>query len=420
MNAATIIDEVKARKLLDSRGDLTIEVEVTLTGGVGRASAPMGASRGVWEVKPYPKGGVDEAIEKVERLISPELVGLDARDQRLVDAILHEVDGTEDFSNIGGNTAYAVSLAVADAASRAMGIPLFQHISGVIVNRLPYPLGNVIGGGKHVKGKGPDVQEFLVLPIGAENIVDAVLVNILVHRKVAEVLKRKDNHFSGGKGDEGAWATTLNSKKALKVLYDVCEEISSETEVECKPGLDIAASTMWNSEKQRYVYAREKIERDIDEQFDFITSLIEEYDLIYVEDAFHEEDFESFAKLTKKFADRLICGDDLFTTNSNRLKYGIEKNACNTIIVKPNQVGTLTDTWETVKLALKSNYIPVASHRSGESVNAHLAHIAVAFQCPIIKCGVVGGERISKLNELIRIEEYLGDEAEMAEIKVKG
>jgi len=258
-----------------------------------------------------------------------------------------------------------------------------------------------------------------VLPIGAESIADATLLNVLVHKKVAEILKREDSYFSGGKGDEGAWATTLNNEKALKVLYDACEEISSETEIECRPGLDVAASTMWNSEKQKYVYTREGVERDADEQFDFISSLIEEYNLIYVEDAFHEENFESFAKLTRKFADRLICGDDLFTTNLSRLKRGIENNACNTIIVKPNQVGTLTDTWETVKLALKNNYTPVASHRSGESVDTHLAHLAVAFQCPIIKCGVVGGERISKLNELIRIEEFLGDEAEMAELKIK-
>ncbi|MEM2167199.1 MAG: enolase C-terminal domain-like protein, partial [Candidatus Bathyarchaeia archaeon] len=382
------------------------------------ASAPSGASKGKAEAIAYPPGGVDEAIRKVEELIAPELIGMNADDQEEIDNLLREVDGTKNFANIGGNTAYAVSLAAADAAANSYNMPLFQYLGGYFACQLPYPLGNVLGGGRHALGKAPDIQEFLVLPVGAPNFMAAAEANVRVHRKVRDILAKVDPYFTGGKGDEGAWAPTLTNEKALEVVVRACEEVSSEVGFECRVGLDVASSSLWDPEKQRYIYVNEGVERDSGEQLEYILSLISKYRLIYVEDPFHEEDFESFRELTSKVRGCLICGDDLFVTSEERLKVGIEKGAGNAIIIKVNQVGTLTDTWRTIRLAKENNYVPIVSHRSGETTSFHIAHIAVGLGCPIIKTGVVGGERIAKINELIYIEEILGEKAKMARLKI--
>jgi len=413
---STVIKEVHARKIFNIRGEETIEIDVKTKKGFGRASAPSGASRGKGEVVPYPEGGVDQAIKRVKELVEPQLTGIDAQEQEKVDLLLHQIDGTQDFRKIGGNTTYAVSLATAEASAVSMSRPLFAQLGGPLTSELPHPLGNVIGGGKHARGKSPDIQEFLVLPVKANNFLDAAKANVLIHQKVGSYLLKKDKTFTGGRGDEGAWAPNLKNEDALEIVTKSCEEVSQETGIECKVGLDIAASSLWNPKKDCYIYPRDKVEKDSGEQFEFVWNLVQKYKLSYVEDPFHEEDFESFGELTKKVKKCLICGDDLFVTNKERLAYGIEKEVANAIIIKGNQVGTLTDAWETTILGQKAGYVPVISHRSGETTEAHIAHLAVAFCCPIIKAGVIEGARIAIINELIRIERMIGERAKMATV----
>ncbi|MCW4020498.1 MAG: phosphopyruvate hydratase, partial [Candidatus Bathyarchaeota archaeon] len=282
----------------------------------------------------------------------------------------------------------------------------------------PYPLGNVVGGGKHALGKATDIQEFLVLPVGAQSFSAAVEANASIHKKLKVLLKEADLTFTGGKGDEGAWAPNVSNDEALKAVSRSCTEVSEELGFECRAGLDIAASSLWDLKKKRYFYTRDGLARDTGEQIEYVLSLIEKYRLVYVEDPLHEDDFEGFKELTSKSRGCLICGDDLFVTNVKRLRHGIKKGAGNSIIIKMNQVGTLTDTWEATRLAQENGYVPVVSHRSGETAASHIAHLAVAFNAPVIKTGVVGGERIAKINELIRIEEVLGDRARTAKLKM--
>jgi len=411
---SSIIEEVMARKLFNSRGQETIEVDIITTDGFGSAAAPAGASKGRAEVFSYPAGGVDVAIQKLEELVVPELIGMDAEEQNEIDALLHEIDGTDNFSNIGGNTVFAISVANAEAAATSYDLPLFQHLSGYLANELPYPLGNVLGGGKHALGKTTDIQEYLVIPLNASCFAEAAKANIMVHNKIGALLRKADPNFTGGRGDEGAWAPNIKNEEALKIVVKACEDVSAELGIECRAGLDVAASSFWNPKEDVYVYAMEGKKRDAGEQLEFMLHLIEEYNLAYVEDPFDEDDYESFAELTKKVNNCLICGDDLFVTNRERLANGIEMCAGNSIIIKTNQVGTLTDAWETTRLAKRAGYVPVMSHRSGETTDTHLAHLAVGFSCPVIKTGVLHGERVAKINELIRIEENLGNRAQMS------
>jgi len=416
MNEFIKIKDVKARKVLDSRGNPTIEVEVLTENACGIASAPSGASKGKWEVISYPPEGIDKAIKEVKEYILPKIKGLNVCDQESIDRILHEVDGTENFSRIGGNTAYAISMAVALAAANSKGLPLFKYLGGVFASQIPLPLGNVIGGGMHAKGNKTDIQEFLILPTKVNSFIQAAQANVKVHSTVQKILEA-NGYIVGGKGDEGAWVCGLETEKALEALSKAVDSVSNEMNVEIRIGLDMAASTLWNPEKETYVYEKDKKKLNKGEQIDFVIELIEKYKLIYVEDPLHEEDFEGFSELTSKVKGTLICGDDLFTTNVKRLSIGIEKRAANAIIIKPNQVGTITDAFNTVKLAKSAKYLPVASHRSGDVCEPLLAHLAIAFECPIIKTGIVGGERLSKINELIRIEEFLSDKAKIAQIK---
>jgi len=415
---STVIEDIIARKVFDSRGDETIEVDVVTTSSFGRASAPAGKSRGKAEVVSYPQGGVDQAIKKVEEVIAPELIGLNVDFQEEIDKTLHEIDGTRNFKILGGNTAFSISLASVEAAANSYGLLLFHYLGGYIAHELPYPLGNVISGGKHGKGKIPDIQEFLVLPYGAESFLEAADANAKIHRRIGDMLKKKDRLFGGGRSDEGAWIANIGNLDALEVLAEACEEVGNELGFECGLGVDVAASSMWNARKKTYVYQREGKKRDSGEQLEFIRKLVKKYHLVYVEDPFHEEDYRSSAELTKKVKNCLICGDDLFVTNTERLSRGIKLHAANAIIIKVNQVGTLTDAWETIELAKGAECAPVMSHRSGSTCDWHIAHLAVAFRCPIIKTGVVEGARIAKLNELIRIEEFLGDRAKMAELQM--
>jgi enolase len=413
---SSIIEEVLARKLYNSRGQETIEVDIITTDGFGSAAAPAGASKGKAEVVSYPEGGVDAAIQKLEELVVPELIGMDSEEQNEIDALLHEIDGTDNLSNIGGNTVFAISVANAEAAATSYELPLFQHLSGYLANELPYPLGNVLGGGKHALGKTTDIQEYLVIPFNASCFAEAAKANIRVHNKIGALLRKADPNFTGGRGDEGAWAPNIKNEEALRIVSKACEDVSAELGIKCRPCLDVAASSFWNPKEGVYVYSMEGKKRDAGEQLEFMLHLIEEYNLAYVEDPFDEDDYESFAELTRKVKNCLICGDDLFVTNRERVAKGIEMCAGNSLIVKTNQVGTLTDAWETTRLAKRAGYVPVMSHRSGETTDTHLAHLAVGFSCPVIKTGVLHGERVAKINELIRIEENLGNRAQMSNI----
>jgi len=414
---STVIEDIIARKVLTNKGEETIEVDVITTSGFGRISAPEGRSREKAEAVCFPQGGVEQAIAKVEELVAPEIVGLNAECQEEIDRTLHMVDGSDDFRVIGGNTAFAISLASAEAAANSSGRLLFQYLGGHVAHELPYPLGNTMSGGLHTSGSSPDIQEFLVLPYGSASFLEAAIANVQVHKKIGEVLGRKDRLFGGGKSDEGAWVASIGDLQALEILVGVSEEVGNELGIECRAGLDVAASSLWNSKSETYYYRKGKQNRSPGEQLDFILGLIKKYNLIYVEDPFHEEDFESFAELTRKVKDCLITGDDLFVTSSERLSRGIKMRAANATIIKVNQIGTLSDALRTIEMAKRNGYIPVVSHRSGDTCDWHIAHLAVAFKCPIVKTGVVEAARVAKINELIRIEEFLGDRAGMTDLE---
>jgi len=257
------------------------------------------------------------------------------------------------------------------------------------------------------------------LPFGAESFLEAQTANTQIHKKIGDLLKKKSTTFNGGKSDEGAWIANIDTTDAFEVIAKACEEVGNELDFECGFGIDVAASSFWKPKEEKYIYESEGKKRDTAEQLEFMLELIEKYHLAYVEDPFNEDDFDSFAELTRKAKNCMICGDDLFTTNSERLNNGIKINAGNAIIIKVNQIGTLTDATETIETAQRHGYDPVVSHRSGDTCDWHIAHLAVAYRCPVIKTGVVEGARIAKLNELIRIEHFLGNRARMADLKIR-
>ena len=404
----SIIEDVQVRKILDSRGNPTIEVDVLTWNGFGRAAAPSGASTGSREVVSFPDGGVDIVVREMEDLIASELIGMDSCDLATIDEVLKEIDGTENLSAIGGNTTVAISMAVVKAAASSYNMPLYKYLGGNLVNELPYPLGNMMNGGAHAGVNAPDIQEFLVVPVGATNMVEAIFANASIHKKLKELIQSKDSSFTGGKGDEGGWVPNITNDSALEIQAQACQEVGDELGIQIRPALDMAASELWDANEQKYVYAQDGIKRDTGDQIDFVKEIIDTYKMFYVEDPFDESDFEGFAQLTSKVGDKcLVCGDDLFTTNKELLAKGIEMNAANAIIIKPNQIGSLSETFATVKLAKENGIVPVVSHRSGETTDDTIAHLAVGFNSPMIKTGAIGGERIAKLNELIRIEEKL-------------
>jgi enolase len=416
---SSIIEDLIGRKIFNNRGEETIEVDIITTSGFGRASAPAGKSRGKAEVVSYPQGGVDQALKATDDLIAPELAGLNSDFQEEIDNTLHEIDGTTNLKVIGGSTAFAVSLANAEAAANSHGLLLFQFLGGNTASTLPYPLGNTISGGQHTRGKAPDIQEYLALPYGAETFLEAATANTQIHKKIGEILKKKDKLFNGGKSSDGAWIANIGNLDAFEVISKACEEEGNELDFECGFGIDVAASSFWREKEGKYVYQHEGKKLDAGEQLEFLLKLIEKYHIAYVEDPFHEEDFEGFKELTKKAKNCLICGDDLFATNNERLNYGIKLNAANAIIIKVNQIGTLTDASETIQNAQRHGYTTVMSHRSGDTCDWHIAQLAVAFKCPIIKTGVVEGARVAKINELIRIEHFLGNRARMADLEIQ-
>jgi enolase len=398
----TIVERVAIRRILDSRGRGTVEVDVHTAGGFGRAAAPSGASTGVHEVQAFPEGGIDVALSRFRDEVAPRLLGLDAASQGDIDRTLHDVDATSNFSRIGGNVAVATSLAAAKAAASAVGVPLYRHLDGALPDRLPRPLGNVIGGGRHATG-GTTIQEFLALAEG-DTFADAVFANARVHDAVRDLLRTRLPDLALGRGDEGAWVAPLADTDALAILAEACDTVAKEVGFAIRPSLDMAASEFFVEGEYRY---RDR-SLSTEKQIEFVADLVETYDLAVVEDPLEQEDFEGYARLTELVGAKcLIVGDDLFVTNVERLRRGVDLGAANAVLIKPNQIGTLTDTRRAVDLAHRERYATVMSHRSGETTDDAIAHLAVAYGCYAIKTGTVGGERTAKLNELIRIEEEL-------------
>ena len=392
--------------IFDSRGRPTVEARIVLDGGaVGRAGAPSGASTGAHEVSAFPAGGVPEALSTFSRWVGPELLGHEAGDQSGFDTLLAQIDGTSNFGRIGGNTATALSVALALARSKEVGRPLYQVVRRPTVESIQFPavVGNCLNGGRHAIG-GPDIQEFIAYANG-RTIDESIRAALAVHERLGLELKRRFPHQALGRGDEGGWVAPLSNVEAIEMLRSACESARDELGIEVDPGLDLAASEFY--EKGRYHYQDRSL--DPAEQLTFVGSLIDRYGLRYVEDPFDEEAFEEFAELTRSAgSSALIVGDDLYVTREERVRRGLERHASNGVLIKVNQVGTLSATFAAVDYARSQGAALVASHRSGETTDSWLAHIALGTGARGIKTGVLGGERMAKLNELLRVARASG------------
>src|SRR5438093_3156857 len=396
------IEAFEIRKILDSRGEPTVEVDVLAGHARGRAAAPSGASTSTYEVQAFPDGGVDEGIARFREEVEPRLIGLDVSSQKEADRLIVEIDGTPSFARLGGNVAVAVSLAIAKTAADSLGLPLYKYVGGAFAHHLPHPMGNVIGGGRHAIG-GTTIQEFLAVSRGP-TVAASVFANARVHRVVRDILHDRNPSSPLGRGDEGAWVAPIADEDALTILSEACRVVSHEVGFDVSPALDLAASEFFKGGKYRY---RDRA-LSPDEQIEFVADLVKKYGLFSVEDPLNEEDFAGYARLTALVGSAChVIGDDLFATNVERLRKGVEMRAANAILIKPNQIGTLSGAKAAVDLAYRHGYAAVMSHRSGETADDTIAHLAVAFGCLGIKTGAVGGERTAKLNELSRIEEGL-------------
>lgn len=396
---------VRLRRVFDSRGNSTVEAEVEAGPGfVGRAASPSGASTGTHEVRAFPEGGVPVALERAAHKLVPKLLGLPLSDQPGFDALLREADGTPDLSHFGGNTTTALSMAFAQARALVEGVPLWKAIPGAPeAPKFPALVGNVINGGVHAIG-GPEFQEFIAF-VDAPNPGLVVEAAVAVHRFVGSKLKEKFPKAALGRGDEGGWVAPLSSVEALDLLATACHDVGDARRsqgVTVRPGLDLAASEFYH--KGHYVYRDQTL--DPDGQVAFVAKLTEKYDLAYLEDPLEQEDFPGFARLISRVGrggKTQVVGDDLFTTHASRVERGIRDGSANSVLLKVNQVGTLTDTLKAVQLAQRAGWTTISSHRSGEVPDAWLSHLALAAGSRGIKCGVLGGERMAKLNELVRL-----------------
>ena len=395
------IREIRMRRVYDSRGRETVEATIETEGaGIGIVGAPSGASTGTHEVRSFPDGGVAEALRRFASHLAPALRGLDASDQAGFDAKLHAIDGTPDFGRIGGNVATALSVAVAQARARETHRPLWRVLArpGVDGRHFPAIVGNSLNGGRHAIG-GPDMQEFIAFA-PAKDPADSVRAALEVHRRIGEALHKRLPTHALGRGDEGGWVAPIGNRDALEVLSESCASVRDDLKLPVHPGLDLAASEFYRDGKYRY--ADQAL--DPEGQFDRLTEWTERFDLRYIEDPFFEEDFDSFARLTAAVGHRaLVVGDDLYTTAVDRVRVGAERKSSNAVLVKVNQVGTLTDTFATIDFARAHGMRTVTSHRSGDLPEGWLAHLAVASDAAGLKCGLLGGERVAKLNELLSV-----------------
>ena len=417
----TAIIDIHARRILDSRGNPTIEVDVLLDdGSFGRAAVPSGASTGAYEAVERRDGdksrwmgkGVDDAVEAVNSDIAEVVLGLEAEDQAEVDAAMIELDGTENKGRIGANAILGVSLAVAKAAAEARGLPLYRYIGGVQAHVLPVPMMNIINGGEHADNP-IDFQEFMIVPVGAENIVEAVRCGSEIFHTLKKGLS--DKGLATGVGDEGGFAPNLSSTTdALDFIMSAIEKAGYTPGDDVMLALDCAATEYFRDGMYKMVGEGKTLSPA--ENADFLADLAARYPIFSIEDGMGEDDFEGWKVLTDKIGDKVqLVGDDLFVTNPKRLAMGIEQGLANSLLVKVNQIGTLTETLEAVTLAQRSGYTAVMSHRSGETEDATIADLAVATNCGQIKTGSLArSDRLAKYNQLIRIEEELGSTARYA------
>jgi enolase len=400
------ISSIRGRIVFNSRGSKTIEIDVVTDGKyIGRACAPSGASVGKFEAQSFPENKPEEALSMLNANIN-RFLGLQAEDLQAVYDVLRSIDKTDNYSKIGGSVAYALSIAAVDSAANSLGVPLFKLLKPSKPYKFPFPLGNILGGGAHAGPGTPDIQEILACPVGAENIIDALEMNFKLHRETRNVIESLDKRFTYGKGDEGAWAPNVNNDQALEIIEKAVRNCGYTLGKDMAIGIDFASSSFWNEEKQLYDYARQGIKRDTGEQIEFANRLIQDYKLIYAEDPMHEGDFESMAVLNKKNPNTLITGDDMLVTNAGRLREAVKYGACSGAILKVNQAGSLYEALDFAKECKKNNIKIITSHRSGESTDSHISHIAIATSSKMLKSGVLGGERIAKLNELVRLIEY--------------
>ncbi len=394
--------DVRARKVIDSRGNYTVEASVILDYSTGVCSAPSGASTGATEMQAFPKGGADESLKFFEKNLRDKLTGFNALDQAGLDTLIREVDGSEYLSNLGGNLATAISLANAKAVAASLDIPLYRYVGGALARSLPRPMGNVIGGGRHSQN-GTTIQEFLV-SAQAKTFIESAYLNTRVHKRIGELLSEKLKGVSVGVGDERAWTASISDMEAVDIVTQAAGEVSSEHKVKVLLGVDFAATEFFKDGK--YHYRNEVKTRD--EQIEFANHFSKDLGFYFIEDPIEDTDFQGFAEVTRRARERsVIVGDDIYTTNPERLRKGVELKSSNGILIKVNQIGTLTSTQETVNIAREAGIRRTVSHRSGETTDDFIAHLSVAFGAEFIKSGTIGGERLAKLNELIRIEEDL-------------
>lgn len=400
------ITSLKARLVFNSRGSKTIEVDVVCDKKfAGRACAPSGASVGRFEAQSFPDNRPEKALAAFNAS-RKKFIGLDAGDTRAVYDALRSIDKTDNYSKIGGSVAYALSIAAVDAAAKARGVPLFKLLNPKKPYRFPFPLGNILGGGAHAGPGTPDIQEILACPVGAKGIMEALEMNFRLHSELRRVIESIDSRFTYGRGDEGAWAPNVNNDQALEIAEKAVGNCGYTLGKDMALGIDFASSSFWDGENSVYDYARQGVKRDTGEQIVFANRLIRDYRLAFAEDPVHEGDFESMAVLTKKNPKVLVTGDDMLVTNAARVKEAVKHGACSGAILKVNQAGSLHDALLFAKECARNGIRIITSHRSGESTDSHISHIAVATGSKMIKTGVLGGERVAKLNELIRMAEY--------------
>jgi len=414
------ISEIKAREILDSRGNPTIEVDVLLEdGSMGRASVPSGASTGEHEAvelrdgdkKRYLGKGVRKAVENVNEEIAPSLIGIDAREQTRIDQIMIELDGTPNKRKLGANAILGVSLAVAKAAANFLEMPLYAYLGGISARQLPVPMMNILNGGKHADS-GVDLQEFMIMPVGAETFAEALRTCAEVYHHLRGVLRQRG--MSVSVGDEGGFAPNVSgSEEALQVIIEAIEKAGYTPGDDVMIALDPAASEFWNRESKKYVLSREGGEFTSEQLIEFYTNLCNRFPILSLEDGLDQDDWEGWRLLTQALGERIqLVGDDIFVTNTERLQRGINEGVANSILIKVNQIGTLTETFAAIEMAKRAGYTAVISHRSGETEDATIADIAVATNVGQIKTGApCRTDRVAKYNQLLRIEEALGDVA---------
>ena len=414
----SIITQVYAREILDSRGNPTVEVEVVLEDGtMGRAAVPSGASTGVHEAvelrdgdkKRYVGKGVMKAVENVNDIIAEALIGLDATRQIEIDEMLIRLDETPNKAKLGANAILGVSMAVAKAAANYVGLPLYQYLGGTNAHELPVPMMNILNGGSHADNN-VDIQEFMIMPVGAANFSECLRMNVEIYHALKGILKAKG--LSTGLGDEGGFAPNLESNaEALDVIMEAIVKAGYKPGKDIMLAMDVAASEFFKNGK--YHMLAEGAPKTSAQMVNYLADLVAKYPIISIEDGLAEDDWKGWAALTKKLGDKVqLVGDDLFVTNAERLQMGIDKGVANAILIKVNQIGTLTETFRAVELAKRHGYTAIVSHRSGETEDTTMADIAVALNAGQIKSGAPARtDRVAKYNQLLRIEEDLGPAA---------